>query len=80
MAGMIPMSYLWLSVLALTLAGCATERAVLVNARGEEITCETRASGIFPILVISNKQQECISEAEKQGYRLKEENSKAEEK
>ncbi len=64
--------------MALSLAGCVTERALLVNERGEEMTCETTASGIFPSLVISSKQQECISEAEKRGYRLKEEKSNAE--
>jgi hypothetical protein len=63
---------------ALSLAGCVSQRAVLVNDRGEELTCETTASGIFPSLVIGSKQQECISEAERRGYRLKEEKSKAE--
>ncbi len=74
------MRYVLAFLMASALAGCVTERAVLVNERGEEMTCETTASGIFPSLVISSKQQECISEAERRGYRLKEEKSKAEEK
>ncbi len=72
------MRYALLFFTAFGLAGCVTQRAVLVNDRGEEMTCETTASGIFPSLVISSKQQKCISEAERRGYRLKEEKSKAE--
>jgi hypothetical protein len=71
MAGMMPMPYLWLFILALNMAGCVSQRAVLVNERGEELTCETTASGIFPSLVIGSKQQECISEAQRRGYRPK---------
>lgn len=74
------MLYLWLFILVLNTAGCVTQRALLVNERGEEMTCETTASGIFPSLVISSKQQECISEAERRGYRLKQEKSEAERK
>ncbi len=66
------MRYILFFFTVLSLAGCVTQRAVLVNERGEELTCETTASGIFPSLVIGSKQQECISEAEGRGYRLKE--------
>ncbi len=68
------MRYALLFFTALSLVGCASQRAVLVNDRGEELTCEATASGIFPSLVIGSKQQECISEAERRGYRVKERN------
>lgn len=74
------MHYALFLLTALSLAGCVSQRAVLVNDRGEEMTCETTASGIFPSLVIANKQQECISEAQRRGYRVNEDKSKAEQK
>ncbi len=68
------MRYALLFFAAFSLVGCVSQRAVLVNDRGEEMTCEATASGIFPSLVIGSKQQECISEAERRGYRVKEKN------
>jgi len=68
------MRYTMLFFTVFSLAGCVTQRAVLVNERGEELTCETTASGIFPSLVIGSKQQECISEAEGRGYRIRKTN------
>jgi hypothetical protein len=59
------------SCLVLVLAGCAAERAVLVNSRGEELTCETSGAGFFGSVSVHNQQAKCIAEAEKQGYRLK---------
>jgi len=55
----------------LTLAGCATERAVLVNNQGEELTCETQGSGFFGAVSVHNQQEKCVADAEKRGYRLK---------
>jgi hypothetical protein len=55
----------------LMLIGCASQRAVLVNNRGEEVTCETSGWGFIGSLATSYKQDECIAEAEKRGYRLK---------
>jgi hypothetical protein len=57
--------------LALTLAGCATERTVLVNNQGDLLTCETSGSGFFGAISVRNQQQQCIAEAEKRGYRVK---------
>jgi hypothetical protein len=54
-----------------TLAGCATQRTVLVNSRGEELTCETSGWGFVGSLATPHKQDECIADAEKRGYRLK---------
>ena len=65
------MRNLLLFCLVSTLAGCASQRAVLVNARGEEATCETSGSGFFGVVSVSRQQEICIAEAEKRGYRLK---------
>ena len=59
------------SCLVLVLAGCAAERAVLVNSRGEELTCETSGAGFFGSVSVHNQQEKCIADAEKRGYRLK---------
>jgi hypothetical protein len=55
----------------LSLVGCATERTVLVNSQGEELTCETSGAGFFGSVSVPNQQQKCIADAEKRGYRLK---------
>jgi hypothetical protein len=61
----------WVFLLVLTLAGCATERAVLVNSQGEQLTCETSGYGFFGSVSVRNQHQQCIAEAEKRGYRLR---------
>ena len=53
------------------LAGCATERTVLVNNQGDFLTCETSGSGFFGAISVRNQQQQCIADAEKRGYRVK---------
>ena len=53
------------------IAGCATERTVMVNSRGEEATCETNGSGLFGAVSVNHQQQQCIAEAEKRGYTIK---------
>ena len=66
------MRYVFLFCIALNVAGCISQRAVLINERGETMTCETSGWGAFPSLVASSKQNECIAEAEKRGYHVKE--------
>ena len=56
----------------MTLLGCTTQRVVLVNNQGEELTCEASGWGFIGSLATSYKQNECVSAAEKRGYRLKE--------
>lgn len=68
----MPMRYLLFFCVALNAAGCISQRAILVNDRGEELTCEISGWGAFPALVASNKQNECIAEAERRGYHVKE--------
>jgi hypothetical protein len=62
---------IFLLALTLTLAGCATERTVLVNSQGDLLTCETTGSGFFGAISVRNQQKQCISDAETRGYRLK---------
>lgn len=59
-----------LCVLAIA-AGCAAERTVLVNSHGDLLTCETSGSGFFGAVSVANQQQQCIADAEKRGYRVK---------
>ena len=65
------MRRLLLYFLLLSLVGCATERTVLVNDQGDQLTCETSGAGFFGSVSVSNQQQKCIADAEKRGYRLK---------
>jgi hypothetical protein len=65
------MRYVLFFCVALSAAGCISQRAVLVNDRGEEMTCEVTGWGAFPALVASNARNQCIDDAEKRGYRLK---------
>jgi hypothetical protein len=58
-------------IIVSALIGCATERAVLVNSQGEEVTCETSGAGFFGSVSVRNQQQKCIADAEKRGYQLK---------
>jgi hypothetical protein len=65
------MRVIFLACVVSTLVGCATEQTVLVNSRGEELTCETEGWGFVGSLATPHKQKECIADAEKRGYRLK---------
>jgi hypothetical protein len=62
---------LLLSFIFLSLVGCATERKILVNSQGDQLTCETSGAGFFGSVSVPNQQQKCIADAEKRGYRLK---------
>jgi hypothetical protein len=68
----ISMRTIVLLCLVATLVGCASQRAVLVNNQGDELTCEASGWGFIGSLATSHKQNECVSAAEKRGYRLKE--------
>jgi hypothetical protein len=53
-------------------AGCVTQRTILINDRGEELTCQVKGWGFIGSLASYNKQDECVAEAAQRGYRLKE--------
>ena len=57
--------------IGLWLASCATERTVLVNGQGEELTCETGGAGFFGAVSVANQQNKCVADAEQRGYRVK---------
>ena len=57
--------------IGLLLASCATERTILVNSQGEQLTCETGGAGFFGAVSVANQQQKCIADAEQRGYRVK---------
>ena len=65
------MRLLLLPFILLSLVGCATERTILVNSQGDQLTCETSGAGFFGSVSVPNQQQKCIAAAEKRGYRLK---------
>jgi hypothetical protein len=65
------MRAIFLLSLTLTLTACATERTVLVNSKGDLLTCETSGSGFFGAISVRNQQKQCVSDAETRGYRVK---------
>jgi uncharacterized protein YcfL len=66
------MRRLFISGILLSLVGCASERAILVNDQGDQLTCETSGAGFFGSVSVQNQQAKCIADAEKRGYRLRE--------
>jgi hypothetical protein len=57
--------------IGLLLGGCASERTVLVNSQGEQLTCETGGAGFFGAVSVANQQDKCVADAEQRGYRVK---------
>ena len=57
--------------LVLVLVSCASQRTVLVNNQGEELTCETQGYGFFGSVSVNSQQEKCVSDAQQKGYRLK---------
>ena len=53
------------------LAGCSTERTVMINSQGDEVTCETSGTGFFGAISVNHQEQQCIADAEKRGYAVK---------
>jgi hypothetical protein len=65
------MRILFLACVVVGLISCVTQRTILVNDRGEELTCEVKGWGFIGSLASQNKQADCVAEAERRGYRLK---------
>ena len=65
------MRLMFLVFLVSILAGCATERTILVNSQGDVLTCETEGYGFFGAVSVRNQHRECIAEAEKRGYTVR---------
>lgn len=61
----------YLAVLLL-LAGCVNPKAVMVSAAGDEVTCQSTGFGIISGTMANNQYQQCVSDAQKHGYRIRE--------
>ena len=64
------MSRLILLPLIGALAGCTTPRAVLVNDKGEYLTCAASSAGIIGGMVAQSRFNDCVADAQKKGYRI----------
>jgi hypothetical protein len=61
----------WCALFVGLITGCASERTVMVNSRGDELFCETNGAGFFGSIAVHGTQQQCIADAEARGYRTK---------
>jgi hypothetical protein len=57
-----------LALLALLLAGCASNHAVLRHADGREVTCQSSGTGAIPRMIANNRFEECLNNAQMQGF------------
>ena len=57
-------------VLLLALGACASPRAVLVNDKGEYITCAGTSVGLLSTMVESSRFNGCVEDAKAKGYRI----------
>jgi len=57
-------------VLTCALWGCVSPRAVLVNDKGEHVTCAATSAGIVGSIVAQNRFDSCVAEAKEKGYRI----------
>ncbi|HXG50641.1 MAG TPA: hypothetical protein VNN77_04435 [candidate division Zixibacteria bacterium] len=60
-------------LLGFLLAGCGGVRTVMMNKRGEKITCESRGWGLLSTIVADRGYEACISAARQEGYQILEE-------
>lgn len=52
----------------LTLTACVSPRAVLVNPKGEYITCATQSFGVIGSMVAQTQFDNCVADAKSRGY------------
>ena len=57
-------------LLAAALLGCTTPRAVLVNDKGEYLTCAATGAGIISGMVAQSRFDDCMADAKAKGYRV----------
>lgn len=57
-------------VLLLALGACTSPRAVLVNDKGEYITCAGTSVGLLSTMIESSRFQSCVEDARAKGYRI----------
>jgi hypothetical protein len=61
----------WCALFVGLITGCAAERTVMVNSRGDQLSCETNGAGFFGSISVHGQQEQCIADAEARGYRTK---------
>jgi hypothetical protein len=54
---------------AVALASCANPRAVLVNDKGEYLSCAASGAGIIGSTVAQSRFDDCMADAKAKGYR-----------
>lgn len=59
-----------LVVLAVALASCANPRAVLVNDKGEYLSCAASGIGIISSTAAQSRFDDCMADAKAKGYRV----------
>lgn len=64
------MKIVYAIALGLVLASCVSPSAVLVDDRGNRVTCRASGIGVIGSTLATNRYEACISEAEKRGFRL----------
>jgi len=57
-------------LLLLALGACTSPRAVLVNDKGEYITCAGTSVGLIGTIVESSRFDRCVEDAKAKGYRI----------
>jgi hypothetical protein len=59
-----------LVALAAALFGCASPRSVLVNDKGEYLTCAATGAGIISSMAAQSRFEDCLADAKAKGYRV----------
>jgi hypothetical protein len=62
-------------LLLLALGACASPRAVLVNDKGEYITCAGTSAGLISTMVETSRFERCVEDAKAKGYRIERQSS-----
>ena len=57
-------------LLLLALGACTSPRAVLVNDKGEYITCAGTSAGLISTMIETSRFERCVEDAKAKGYRV----------
>lgn len=62
-------------LLLVALGACTSPRAVLVNDKGEYITCAGTGAGLIGSMVETSRFERCVEDAKAKGYRIERQSS-----
>jgi len=62
-------------LLLLALGACTSPRAVLVNDKGEYITCVGTSAGLISTMIETSRFEQCVEDAKAKGYRIERQSS-----